>query len=116
MRNATRVVTYEALASKVVNLPNPSESDTRLIKVHIQHLRAELNDSLRALATSPMSMVWDISFCFRSVQASQQSIPGSSGDSSPHSLSPLFPSIAASQHLLWPCLIYRNPHNSFTKN
>lgn len=45
VRNATRVVTYESLASKVLNSADLSDSDTRLIKVHIQHLRAKLNDS-----------------------------------------------------------------------
>ncbi len=45
VRNAMRVVTYESLASKVVNAADPSESDVRLIKVHVQHLRAKLNDS-----------------------------------------------------------------------
>lgn len=45
VRNASRVVTYEALAAKVLHLPSPSEADTRLIRVHIQHLRSKLGDS-----------------------------------------------------------------------
>lgn len=45
VRNATRVVTYESLAAKVLQAPEPADSDTRVIKVHVQHIRSKLGDS-----------------------------------------------------------------------
>ena len=44
-RNATRVVSYESLASNVLQVKQPDDSDNRLIKVHVQHLRSKLEDS-----------------------------------------------------------------------
>ncbi len=40
--NATRVVTYEFLASRALQMAN---ADNRLVKVHVQHLRSKLGDS-----------------------------------------------------------------------
>ena len=45
VRNATRVMTYEALAASLMQGADVVESDSRLIKVHIQHLRSKLGDS-----------------------------------------------------------------------
>ena len=45
VRNATRVVTYEALASNMNQAAEPADADSRLIKVHVQHLRSKLGDS-----------------------------------------------------------------------
>jgi len=45
VRNATRVVTYESLASNVLEIGDLADADNRLIKVHIQHLRSKLGDS-----------------------------------------------------------------------
>ena len=45
VRNATRVVPYEALVSNVLRAPNPDDVDNRLIKVHVQNLRSKLGDS-----------------------------------------------------------------------
>ena len=45
VRNATRVVTYESLASNVMQTAETAEADSRLIKVHVQHLRSKLGDS-----------------------------------------------------------------------
>ena len=44
VRNATRLVTYESLASSILHVDEPASSDRRLIKVHIQHLRSKLGD------------------------------------------------------------------------
>lgn len=44
VQNATRVLTYEALASSLMQGGEPTAADSRLIKVHIQHLRAKLGD------------------------------------------------------------------------
>ena len=44
VRNATRVVTYESLASNILQVDEPADADSRLIKVHIQHLRSKLGD------------------------------------------------------------------------
>lgn len=44
VRNANRVVTYQSLASHVLQQPEPADADSRLIKVHVQHLRAKLGD------------------------------------------------------------------------
>ncbi len=45
VRNATRVVTYESLASNMMQIAEPADADSRLIKVHVQHLRSKLGDS-----------------------------------------------------------------------
>lgn len=45
VRNATRVVTYESLASDILQAGEPADADNRLIKVHVQHLRSKLGDS-----------------------------------------------------------------------
>ena len=45
VRNATRVVTYESLASNMMQISEPVDTDSRLIKVHVQHVRAKLGDS-----------------------------------------------------------------------
>ena len=45
VRNATRVMTYESLATSLTQGADVVESDSRLIKVHIQHLRSKLGDS-----------------------------------------------------------------------
>ena len=45
VRNATRVMTYESLAASLAQGAEVAESDSRLIKVHIQHLRSKLGDS-----------------------------------------------------------------------
>ncbi|MFQ5874377.1 MAG: winged helix-turn-helix domain-containing protein, partial [Dehalococcoidia bacterium] len=45
VRNATRVVTYESLASNILQVGEAADADTRLIKVHVQHLRSKLGDS-----------------------------------------------------------------------
>ena len=45
VRNATRVVTYESLASNTMQSAEPADTDSRLIKVHVQHLRSKLEDS-----------------------------------------------------------------------
>jgi two-component system KDP operon response regulator KdpE len=45
VRNATRVVTYESLASNILQIAEPADADNRLIKVHVQHLRSKLDDS-----------------------------------------------------------------------
>ncbi|MFQ5934097.1 MAG: winged helix-turn-helix domain-containing protein, partial [Dehalococcoidia bacterium] len=45
VRNATRVVTYESLASNLLQVDEPVGSDSRLVKVHMQHLRSKLGDS-----------------------------------------------------------------------
>jgi DNA-binding response OmpR family regulator len=45
VRNATRVVTYESLASNMMQVAEPADADSRLIKVHVQHLRSKLGDS-----------------------------------------------------------------------
>ena len=46
VRNANVVVSYQALASNVLQVKAPSAADNRLIKVHMQHLRAKLGDSV----------------------------------------------------------------------
>lgn len=43
--NARRVVTYDQLAGRALNIDNPGPDDTRLIRVHVQHLRSKLGDS-----------------------------------------------------------------------
>ena len=48
-RNSGRVVTYQTLASQVLNVEDPGLSESRLIRVHVQHLRSKLGDP----ATSP---------------------------------------------------------------
>ncbi len=45
VRNATRVVTYESLATNALDVAEPADADSRLIKVHVQHLRSKLGDS-----------------------------------------------------------------------
>lgn len=45
VRNATRAVTYESLASNMSQVAEPADADSRLVKVHMQHLRAKLGDS-----------------------------------------------------------------------
>ncbi len=45
VRNATRVVTYESLASNILQVAEPADADSRLVKVHVQHLRSKLGDS-----------------------------------------------------------------------
>ncbi|MEE9248453.1 MAG: response regulator transcription factor [Dehalococcoidia bacterium] len=45
VRNANRVVTYESLASNISQVAELAEADSRLVKVHIQHLRSKLGDS-----------------------------------------------------------------------
>ncbi|MFQ5875288.1 MAG: response regulator transcription factor [Dehalococcoidia bacterium] len=45
VKNATRVVTYESLASNIFQVNSPADTDSRLIKVHVQHLRTKLGDS-----------------------------------------------------------------------
>ena len=45
VRNATRVVSYESLASNILQVAEPADADSRLIKVHVQHLRSKLGDS-----------------------------------------------------------------------
>ncbi len=45
VRNATRVVTYESLATNIMHVEDPADADRRLIKVHVQHLRSKLGDS-----------------------------------------------------------------------
>ena len=44
VRNATRVVTYESLASTIFQVDEPIDTDNRLIKVHVGHLRSKLGD------------------------------------------------------------------------
>ena len=44
--NPNRVVTYESLASNILQVAEPADTDSRLIKVHIQHLRSKLGDSV----------------------------------------------------------------------
>ena len=44
VRNATRVVTYESLASNILSVAEPADADNRLIKVHVQHLRSKMGD------------------------------------------------------------------------
>ena len=44
VRNATRVVSYESLATNILQAGEPADADTRLIKVHVQHLRSKLGD------------------------------------------------------------------------
>ena len=44
-REATRVVTYESLASDIFQLADSADGDSRLISAHVQHLRAKLGDS-----------------------------------------------------------------------
>jgi DNA-binding response OmpR family regulator len=44
MANAGRVVTYEDLASAAMHIPKPRENDRGLVRVHVQHLRAKLDD------------------------------------------------------------------------
>ena len=39
------MVTYESLASNVLEIGDLADADNRLIKVHIQHLRSKLGDS-----------------------------------------------------------------------
>ena len=48
-RNSQRVVTYESLASRVLGVDQPGLAETRLVRVHVQHLRSKLGD----LASSP---------------------------------------------------------------
>ncbi len=45
VRNANRVVTYESLASNISQVTELGDADSRLVKVHIQHLRSKLGDS-----------------------------------------------------------------------
>ena len=44
-REATRVVTYESLASNMLQVADPADGESRLISAHVQHLRAKLGDS-----------------------------------------------------------------------
>ncbi|MBI4338855.1 MAG: response regulator transcription factor [Chloroflexi bacterium] len=44
VRNAQRVVSYESLASNILRVTETTDADNRLVKVHIQHLRAKLGD------------------------------------------------------------------------
>ena len=44
-RNALRVVSYESLASSVLDVESPGPAETRTIRVHVQHLRTKLGDS-----------------------------------------------------------------------
>ena len=46
VRNANVVMTYRALAANVLQVKTPDAADSRLIKVHTQHLRAKLGDSV----------------------------------------------------------------------
>ncbi len=64
VRNATRVVTYESLAANVLHVPEPGDAESRLIKVHTQHLRSKLGDS----AESPkyIANVYGIGYKFLS--------------------------------------------------
>ena len=43
-RNALRVVSYEALASGVLDVEDPRPSDIRTLRVHVQQLRSKLGD------------------------------------------------------------------------
>ncbi len=43
--SAQRVVTYNQLANRALNIDSPGPEDTRLIRVHVQHLRSKLGDS-----------------------------------------------------------------------
>lgn len=45
VRNANRVVSYESLATNILQVDEPADADSRLIKVHVQHLRSKLGDS-----------------------------------------------------------------------
>jgi len=45
VRNAPRVVTYESMASKSLQVADVTDADSRLIRVHLQHLRSKLGDS-----------------------------------------------------------------------
>ena len=45
VRNANRVASYESLATLILQGGEPADADTRLIKVHVQHLRSKLGDS-----------------------------------------------------------------------
>jgi DNA-binding response OmpR family regulator len=40
-----RLVTYQALASRAVGVDDPGPEESRLIRVHVQHLRSKLGDS-----------------------------------------------------------------------
>lgn len=44
VKNATRVVTYEALASDIKSGAEPPDTDARLVRLHVQHLRSKLDD------------------------------------------------------------------------
>ena len=44
VRNATRVVTYEALASDIKSGAERPDADARLVRLHVQHLRGKLDD------------------------------------------------------------------------
>ena len=44
VRNALRVVSYDALASAVLDVVDTGDSERRLIRVHVQHLRSKLGD------------------------------------------------------------------------
>jgi len=45
VRNALRVVGYDALVSTILDVVDPGDSERRLIRVHVQHLRSKLGDS-----------------------------------------------------------------------
>ena len=68
VRNANRVVSYESLASNVLQVGEPADVDSRLIKVHVQHLRSKLGDS----AESPryIANVYGIGYKFLASVAS----------------------------------------------
>ena len=44
-RNALRVVSYDSLANRVLDVEDPGDSERRLIRVHGQHLRSKLGDA-----------------------------------------------------------------------
>ena len=44
-RNALRVVSYDSLANRVLDVEDPGDSERRLIRVHVQHLRSKLGDA-----------------------------------------------------------------------
>lgn len=82
VRNATRVVTYESLATYILQVPEPSDSDSRLIKVHVQHLRGKLGDS----AENPkyIANVYGVGYKFRlQATAGVAGIYGGAGEAKP---------------------------------
>ena len=45
VRNAPRVVTFGALASMIQGVVEPSDTESNVIRVHVQHLRSKLGDT-----------------------------------------------------------------------